>query len=312
MEPGEQAGGVAEDGGEGVSDEELLRWAGAIAKARGRVQAARDVGLNYRTLARALDDQALTRFVREALLEAHRAGSADNETEGTRATDEELTQRVEGAEAQLADALDALERERARADALERRLELVEDRQAGEPGTEMPARTREIEPQEGELSTRQEADVESAAASSTGPAATLRNRATTEAEGPVAPTTALVSRGAHRAGVVTLEPLEGEQAALGDAAVLVAEWRRLRGEEARRGSAVERARAEERRWELELALIGEHGLALPPEAEPLHPSRRDDQLRWRRVTLARVRAARVRAERLRLLRRVLTLGLWWR
>ena len=92
----------------------------------------------------------------------------------------------------------------------------------------------------------------------------------------------------------------------------MAEWRRPRGADARRRSAVERARAEERRWELELALIGEHGLALPPETEPLHPSRRDDQLRWRRVTLARVRGQRVRAERLRLLRRVLTLGLWWR
>ena len=120
-------------------------------------------------------------------------------------------------------------------------------------------------------------------------------------------------RGAtHRAGVVTLEPLDGEDDALGEAAVLVAEWRRLRGEDARQGSAVERARAEERRWEMELALIGEHGLALPPETEPLHPSRRDDQLRWRRVTLARVRGQRVRAERLRLLRRALTLGLWWR
>ncbi len=121
-----------------------------------------------------------------------------------------------------------------------------------------------------------------------------------------------MSRGAHRAGVVTLEPLEGEQAALGEAVELVAEWRRLRSQGERHRSAVERARAEERRWEIEIELIAEHGLALPPETVPLHPSRRDDQLRWRRVTLGRVRATRVRAERLRLLRRVLTLGLWWR
>ena len=107
--------------------------------------------------------------------------------------------------------------------------------------------------------------------------------------------------------MVSLEPLDGDEAALGEAAELVFEWRRLRGAKARRGSAVDRARAEERRWELELALIGEHGLALPPETESLHPSRRDDQLRWRRVTVGRVRAAR-----LRLLRRVLTLGLGWR
>ena len=80
-------------------------------------------------------------------------------------------------------------------------------------------------------------------------------------------------------------------------------------------AARERRRAGARRGAalgLEVALIGEHGLALPPETEPLRPSHRDDQLRWRRVTLGRSRAARVRAERLRLLRRVLTLGLWWR
>ncbi len=112
--------------------------------------------------------------------------------------------------------------------------------------------------------------------------------------------------------MVTLEPLEGEEAVLGGAAALVAEWRRLRGDDAQRGSAVERARAEERRWEIEIELIARYGLALPPETEPLHPSRRDDQLRWRRVTLRRVHGERVRAERLRLLRRVLTLGLWWR
>ena len=278
-----------DDGGERVTDEELLRWAGNIAKARGRVQAARDVGLNYRTLANAIDEGQLTRHVREALLAAR-------ETESTQAAQpagepsEELTQRVEAAEAQLADALDALDRERDRADALERRLELVEEQQADGPTPELSARAPEVEPQDVAPGTEQAAD----------------------AAGSGAPAAALVSRGAHRGGVVTLEPLEGEQDALGEAAALVAEWRRLRGEEARQGGAVDRARAEERRWELELALIGEHGLALPPETEPLHPSRRDDQLRWRRVTLARVRGQRVRAERLRLLRRVLTLGLWWR
>ena len=285
----EQPEARGDDGGERVTDEALLRWAGDIAKARGRVQAARDVGLNYRTLANAIDEARLTRHVREALLAAHRAESAQ-ETQPAGEPNEELTQRVEAAEAQLADALDALDRERDRADALERRLELVEEQQPDKPTTELSAGAPEVEPQDGAPGTEQEAD----------------------AAGSGAPAPPLVSRGAHRAGVVTLEPLEGEQDALGEAAVLVAEWRHLRGEQARQGSAVDRARAAERRWELELALIGEHGLALPPETEPLHPSRRDDQLRWRRVTLARVRGQRVRAERLRLLRRVLTFGLWWR
>ena len=289
MEPGERPEDRGDGGGERVSDEDLLRWAGDISKARGRVQAARDVGLNYRTLARALDEQTLSRVVREALLAAHRAEStADAEAAGE--TGDELARRVEAAEAQLADALGALAQERERADALERRLELLEERQAGEPGTKMTAQEPAVERQEQEPGTEREA----------------------HAEGSAAGAAALVSGGAHRAGVVTVGPLEGKEDAFREAVALVAEWRRLRSGDARRGSAVDRARAEERRWELELALIGEHGLALPPETEPLHPSRRDDQLRWRRVTLARVRGQRVRAERLRLLRRVVTLGLWCR
>ena len=289
MEPGEQHEGGGDGGGERVSDEELLRWAGEISKARGRVQAAQDVGLNYRTLARALDEQTLSRVVREALLAAHRAESVQG-AQAAAESGEELAQRLEAAEAQLGDTLDALERERERADALERWLALLEEQQAGEPDTELPARKPEVEPQDEEPGTEQEAD----------------------AEGSRAPAPAHDDPVRRRPGVVTLEPLEGEEAVLGGAAALVAEWRRLRGDDAQRGSAVERARAEERRWELEVELIGEHGLALPPETEPLHPSRRDDQLRWRRVTLERVRRVRARAERRRLLRRVLTLGLWWR
>ncbi len=289
MEPGEQHEGGGDGGGERVSDEELLRWAGEIAKARGRVQAARDVGLNYRTLARALDEQTLSRVVREALLAAHHAESTAN-AEAAGETGDELARRVEAAEAQLGDTLDALERERERADALERRLALLEEQQAGEPRTKQPPGKPEPESQAGEPNREQEPD----------------------AEGSRAPAPAHDDPVTRRPGVVTLEPLEGEEAVLGGAAALVGEWRHLRSEEARQGSAVDRAHAEERRWELEIELIARYGLALPPETEPLHPSRRDDQLRWRRVTLRRVHGERVRAERLRLLRRVLTLGLWWR
>ena len=72
------------------------------------------------------------------------------------------------------------------------------------------------------------------------------------------------------------------------------------------GGWIERARAEERRWELEVAMIRDFGLTLPPETEPLNESRRDDHLGWRRKTLRQARGRRVRAE---WLRRVMTLGL---
>ena len=73
---------------------------------------------------------------------------------------------------------------------------------------------------------------------------------------------------------------------------------------------MDRARAEERRWELEVLLIEEHGLALPPESEPLQGLARDDRLRRSREALEHARRQRATAERWARLRNVLTLGLW--
>lgn len=116
---------------------------------------------------------------------------------------------------------------------------------------------------------------------------------------------------ANRA-VVSLEPQENEAQDLGAAAALVKEWRMLRNTEGDGHSKVERAMAEERRWELEIALIENFGLTLPPETTPLTASARETHLGWRLEALRRVERARVRAERIQLVRRVLTLGLWWR
>ena len=112
-------------------------------------------------------------------------------------------------------------------------------------------------------------------------------------------------------GVVTAEPHPGEAESYGAGMALVEEWRALvrgRGE----GSTAEQAQRRERVMELEIALIGEHGLALPPNTEPLHPSERERYLGWRRRELADLRAERRRRVALRWLRRLLTLGLWWR
>ena len=114
------------------------------------------------------------------------------------------------------------------------------------------------------------------------------------------------------AGVVTLETQPDEAHAFGPVAELVAEWRSLMTGGVETGGRVERAIAEARRWELEIAMIGEFGLTLPPQTEPLDEARRDDHLQRRRSSLREAHRERVRAERLRMLRRVVTLGLWWR
>ena len=114
------------------------------------------------------------------------------------------------------------------------------------------------------------------------------------------------------AGVVTLEEQSDEEHAFGPAAPLVTEWRKLRTGDEGLGSRVDRARAEERRWELEVAMLRDFQLTLPPEAEPLTQAGRADHLRWRLDALAEARRELARVKRLRLLRRVLTLGLWWK
>ena len=114
------------------------------------------------------------------------------------------------------------------------------------------------------------------------------------------------------AGVVTLEEQSDEEHAFGPAAPLVTEWRKLRTGGEVQGNRVGRARASVRRWELEVAMLGDFHLTLPPETELLDALRREDHLRWRREALAAAHREMARARRLRWLRRALTLGLWWR
>ena len=87
------------------------------------------------------------------------------------------------------------------------------------------------------------------------------------------------------------------------------EWRKLRVNPRNR-SGVDRAKAEERWWELSLCLMEQYHLTLPPNTEQLRGPKREDYLRLLREGLAQVRGQRITAERWKTLRRVLTLGLW--
>ena len=113
------------------------------------------------------------------------------------------------------------------------------------------------------------------------------------------------------ASVVTLEKVPGEEDALGPAEALVEKWRELRNPAARRSSRVDRARADVRRWELEVTLLRDFHLTLPLEVEPLDDSRRADHIRWRLEALAEAVRELAQAVRGRWLRRAVTLGLWW-
>ena len=89
-----------------------------------------------------------------------------------------------------------------------------------------------------------------------------------------------------RPGVVAVEPGQDEDGVYGTAAPLVAEWRRLYGGGVDEGDRLERAAAEERMREIEIELIEDHGLTLPPATMPWSESDRRSQAHSRRMTLA--------------------------
>ena len=112
--------------------------------------------------------------------------------------------------------------------------------------------------------------------------------------------------------LVTLGPEPGEEQVYGEATPLIVQWRKVRDDHHEARDRLGRAEAEERMRELEIAMIEEHKLTLPPARYPWDNFDRRDEVWSRRQTLARVRGERVRAHLRRWLRRVLTLGLWWK
>ena len=109
--------------------------------------------------------------------------------------------------------------------------------------------------------------------------------------------------------VVTPEPLPDDAVVYGEAAAMVEEWRRLR-----RTDPVTKdrpVRVEERMLELEIALIDDFKLTLPPETYPWDGLSRADQVYWRIRALRDARRRRVRWDVRRFVRRVVTLRLWW-
>ena len=110
--------------------------------------------------------------------------------------------------------------------------------------------------------------------------------------------------------VVTEEPAEDDEEVYGDAWPLVVEWRSLRADHPHRGKSLSWLVTEERLLTLELAMLEEHGLTLPPETQALRGFGRRGQTSWRWKALVDTRNALRKRELLRWVRRILTLGPW--
>ena len=112
--------------------------------------------------------------------------------------------------------------------------------------------------------------------------------------------------------LVTADREPGEERVYGRALPVITEWRRVRRRRETVSNSVERLRTDERLLELELVLVGEHHLTLPPAERPWDGLRRQGELRLLNQSLTRVRRRRRRAQLRRWGLRLLTLGLWER
>ena len=110
--------------------------------------------------------------------------------------------------------------------------------------------------------------------------------------------------------LVTPEAEPDEDLVYGDATPVIVEWRRVRAEFLKTRTTLDRTEVQEPMLEMELALVGEHELTLPPASFPWDEFDRRDKVWERTQDLKRVRAERNRVLLRRWLRRVLTFGLW--
>ena len=113
-------------------------------------------------------------------------------------------------------------------------------------------------------------------------------------------------------GLVAVEPADDDEHVFGDAWELVREWRELWDGHPAKGRGLAWVSVRQRILELEVALLEEHGLTLPPETEPLRGLDRGAQLNWRVKALHDFRRRRARLELMLRLRRALSPWRWLR
>ena len=244
-----------------------------LVRNKGVMKATQELNVDYRTLTNSLKDGRLSRRMRQALEKALLEGGGSPAAEQRERNDglEEELKEVKGQVEVLAKDLSK------GVAAVRGEVKALGDRQAG-----FERRLSQVE------GTGEDPGEEANAAG--GPA---KGRTAPWREYP---------------DLVTREPAEGDEEVFGEAWPLIAEWRELRDVHPNRGGGPEWLRSEERLLVMELTLLEEHGMTLPPEKQPLRDFARNGQINWRRTALSDTRRALRKWE---LLRR-LTFGLWGR
>ena len=254
--------------------------------------AAEALGLDPRTLTASMERGALSGLAQVAL---ERWLLAEGDREAAKSRDEvrELAGRVDGVEQRV----DGLADEMGQAVA---EVQRVAEADAGQQGGEQSRELQRLE--------RRMDRLESAGGVGAGRAG--RPQATGAGRRAALTQTAASSR--RYPDLVTRDPAADDEEVFGDAWPLIQEWRELWKDHPDRVRGLRWLEAEARILELELAMLEEHGLTLPPETEPLRGLERNAQLGWRRRGLAVTEKTLARRRALRWLRRGITLGLWRR
>ena len=244
----------------------------------GKVKAAKALGVNYRTVSKAVGSGTLTDRMSDAL-ERHLLLGGGSAAAQQRDRVDALVERVDAMEKELRGGLEAVVGEvKAPREEHARSMRHVEWRlvrlEAGRSGSETPSPTG--------------ADSEPGPKRRYAPSRPYPQLVTPEAE-------------------------PDEDLVYGEATPVIVEWREVRAEflkTLKTGATLDRTEVQEPMLEMELSIVGEHELTLPPASFPWDEFDRRDKVWELTQDLKRVRAERNRALLRRWLRRVFTCGLW--
>ncbi len=244
----------------------------------GRKKAAEMLGVDRRTLDASLDEGVLTRRIRGALEKALQSGVGSAAAE-QRGRNDKLADRLEELEGKVEEQGKEM---RVGHRALEDAMRAGREEHAQEH--------RKLEKILAGLETGRGGQDE-AKANGAGPQP--RRRAKLRREYP---------------DLVTLEPAEDDEDVFGEVWPLIVDWRELKAVHPDEGRSLSWLGTEERFLALELTLLEEHGLTLPPATFPLRGFDRNGQVNWRKTALSDTR----RALRKREFLHSLTFGVLWK
>ena len=234
-----------------------------LVRDKGYKGAARVLEVDQRTVAECAKTGQLSRRVRQALERALQEGVGS-----------------------------AAARQRERNDRLETRVEALEKGHAAhekghdELGKEVRSRMAAVE---GEIGALKRSDAQGTGAGHAG-AGPSQSEAGASDLGRTPSSRARVRR--EYPDLVTREPAEDDAEVFGAAWPLIVEWRELKDAHPNDGRGLSWLAEEERLRVVELALLEDHGMTLPPEKRPLRGFDRDGQINWRRTALFDTRRAR--------------------